>query len=208
VDSNVDLDNGFIMFETRRLLDTEDPQDRAIVNDASTLVPAHHVIAAWDDSEAVGYHGLNRARGAIRFFGQGNDLATFRTEMARSSEATFEVRSMNHEIAAMETEYANTCIGRDELIGAQGLPDTEDQLYIVGFEPFLSEGTEAYVHHFVVSSSLEGNCTKAAESFGEITYIWAPGDGPLAFPDNMGSPLFGSAGGGNPSALKSTTTTP
>jgi hypothetical protein len=192
MDSNVDLDNGFIMFEARRLLDTEDPQDRAIVNDASTLVPPHRVIAAWGDSEAVGYHGLNRARGAIRFFGLGNDLATFRTEMARSSEATFEVRSMNHEIAAMETEYAYTCLGRDELIDAHGLPDTEDQLYIIGFEPILSPETEAYVHHFIVYASSEGNCTEAEDSFGEIAYVWAPGEGPLAFPDNMGSPLFGS----------------
>lgn len=193
VDSNVDTERGFIMFETRRLLDTNDPQDRTIVNDASTLVPPHRVIAAWGDTSNVGYHGLKRARGAIRFFGKDDDEATFRVAMGNSSEGSFEVRSINHEIAAIETEYAYYCLGREEIVAEQGVLKTEDKLNIIGFEPILFEETEAYVHHFLVYASPEANCSNA-DGFGEIAYVWAPGEGPLALPDNLGSPLFGVGG--------------
>jgi hypothetical protein len=177
------------MFETKRLLDTGDPQDKVIVNDASTLIPSHRVIAAWGDSPEVGYHGLNRSRGAIRFFGSGDEQATFEAAMDRHAEGSFEVRSKDHLIPDIDTEYASTCISRQDLID-QGVLDTQDMLNIIGFEPILSEDTEAYVHHFIVM----GGSSCDQDSLNEMVYVWAPGEGALALPDNLGAPLFGSDG--------------
>ncbi len=191
VSSEIDEQGGFIMIELKRLLQTNDPQDKAIFNDASTLVPAHRVIAAWGDSPEVGYHGLNRARGAIRFYGLGDDKATFDREMEEKAEGTFLVASINHEIASNETEYAYTCVTRDDLI-AQGVLNTTDLINIIGFEPVIEKGHEAYVHHYIISGSSTGECT--FDGMIELVYVWAPGEGPVSLPDNLGTPLFGEDG--------------
>jgi hypothetical protein len=192
VASFVDSKNGFLMFEMKRLLDTGDPQDKVIINDASPVIPSHRVIAAWGDQLEVGYHGLNRARGAIRFFGTGDEKSTFETAMQQHAEGSFEVRSKNHTIASEETEYAYTCVSRQDLID-QGVLDTQDMLNMIGFEPVLSEGTEAYVHHAVVRGSEQGSCDDT-NNFFEIVSAWAPGEVPLTLPDNLGAPLFGADG--------------
>ena len=81
VSFNIDEDGGFMMIEFKRLLHTDDPQDKSIFNDVSTLVPPHRIIAAWGDSDEVSYHGLNCARGAIRFYGTEDDASTFADDM-------------------------------------------------------------------------------------------------------------------------------
>jgi dopamine beta-monooxygenase len=187
--SHVD-ERGFLMFEARRLLDTGDPQDKVIINDQSTLVPAHRVIAAWGDTTEVGYHGLSNARGAIRFFGSGDDDALFRETMAVEAEGTFEVRASNHTIKSIDTDYVRFCFSREDLI-AQGVPDTDDLLNVIGFEPIITEGNEAFLHHFVVYASSNPSCS---EDLNEIAYLWAPGEGPYSHPINLGTPLFGSDG--------------
>ena len=190
VDSYVDTDGGFIMFETRRLLDTKDSQDRVIFDDSSELVPERRVIAAWGDSTAYQYHGPCVARGAIRFSGKGKDDATFQDAMDVASEGAFEVRMNNHAIAPLVTEYANICLGRPEMV-EQGVPDTDEMLYIIGFQAILDEATMLNVHHFVVHGYREETCSKVEE----MVYAWAPGETPLALPEYLGSPLFGFDGG-------------
>jgi len=197
VSSNVDLEGGFIMFETKRLLDTNDPQDKPIVNDASTFMPHHRVIAAWGDSEEVGYHGLNRARGSIRFYGSGDEEATFKAAMERSAEGFIELRAGNFTIPEEDTIYQRFCFSRNDMIG-QGLLNTTDMLNIVGWEPVVQSGNEAFVHHYVLMASTQPNCnnTGADEDFdfSEMAYVWAPGESGLAFPDFLGVPLFGDSG--------------
>jgi len=60
------VDNGWIIVEVRRKLDTGDTQDHAIKNDIDFWVPPTRLIAAWGDSESVSYHGENRASTSIR----------------------------------------------------------------------------------------------------------------------------------------------
>eukprot|EP00429_Kryptoperidinium_foliaceum_P006414 CAMPEP_0176006552 /NCGR_PEP_ID=MMETSP0120_2-20121206/2780_1 /TAXON_ID=160619 /ORGANISM="Kryptoperidinium foliaceum, Strain CCMP 1326" /LENGTH=595 /DNA_ID=CAMNT_0017339293 /DNA_START=320 /DNA_END=2107 /DNA_ORIENTATION=- len=191
VSSIIDEEGGFMMIEFKRLLDTGDPQDKKIVDDSATLIPPHRVIAAWGDETEVSYHGMNRARGAIRFYGTGDDKATFDKAMAEQAEGSFIAASFEHEIAADETEYFRTCFSRDDLI-AQGVPDTTDLLHIVGFEPLIQEGNDAYVHHFIIfAGSTSGSCEDRINNF---VYVWAPGEEGLNFPDNLGEPMFGADG--------------
>ena len=52
-----------------RKLDTGDQQDIRIINDAALVIAPTRFISAWGDTSYVGYHGLNRARGDVRLFG-------------------------------------------------------------------------------------------------------------------------------------------
>jgi hypothetical protein len=195
VSSNIDLDGGFIMFETKRQLNTDDPQDKPIVNDASSFMPPHRVIAAWGDSVEVGYHGLNRARGSIRFYGAGDEASTFKAEMERSAEGVIEIRAKNYTIPQEDTIYQSFCFSRQDLI-AQGLLDTTDSLNAVGWEPIVQPGNEAFVHHYVVMGSTQPYCneTEMDVTFTEMAYVWAPGENGMALPDFLGAPLFGDSG--------------
>ena len=190
VSSEVDEEGGFIMIEFKRKLDTKDPQDRAIFKDESTLVAPHRVIAAWGDSSEVGYHGLNVARGAVRFYGTGDDRATFDKAMEQA-EGSFMVASIDHAVSTNETEYFNSCVSRNDLL-AQGVLNTTDLLNIIGFEPILQKENEAYLHHYIVSGYAGNDCD--ALVFPEVVYVWAPGDYPVSLPSFLGTPMFGADG--------------
>ena len=191
----------FLMLEFRRLLNTGDKQDKPIINDSFSLVPPHRIIAAWGDTDEVAFHGKNRARGAIRFFSQGDEQQEFKTAMGKHADGTFELRASEYPIKPVDTEYVSICIGRDELI-AQGVPNTTDLMNVIGFEPFITEGSEPFVHHFIVTGSPFPNCPSSSfnatdneEGFGiEIAYAWGPGEHAIAFPEDLGGPLFGTTG--------------
>jgi hypothetical protein len=185
------------MFETKRPLNTNDPQDKPIVNDASMLIPGHRVIAAWGDSEEIGYHGLQRARGTIRFYGNGDEDATFKAAMDNAAKGYIEIKSENFVIPNVDTAYIDFCFSREDLIN-QGLPNTTDSLNIIGWEPIVQASNTAYVHHFVVTGSSSspycGSNGTDDMAFMEIAYVWAPGEKGMVFPDFLGSPLFGDNG--------------
>jgi hypothetical protein len=197
VSSHVDQEGGFIMFETKRPLNTNDPQDKPIVNDASMLIPGHRVIAAWGDSAEIGYHGLQRARGTIRFYGIGDEDATFKAAMENAAKGYIEIKSDNFVIPNVDTAYIDFCFSREDLIN-QGLPNITDLLNIIGWEPIVQANNTAYVHHFVVTGSssspyCDSNGTDDM-AFMEIAYVWAPGEKGMVLPDFLGSPLFGDNG--------------
>ena len=147
----------FLMFETRRRLDTGDPQDKSIVDDANTLVPAHRIIAAWGDgANSVGYHGSKVARGSVRFYSAAGDDSLFQETMARDSEGSFSLLAPDYPIPAVETTYGYFCFTRDD-ITAQNVPNTA--LNMIGFGAVLSPDSAAYVHHFVVSASSDESAT-------------------------------------------------
>jgi hypothetical protein len=196
ISSNVDLEGGFIMFETKRLLNTNDPQDKPIVDDSSTIVPAHRAIAAWGDSEEVSYHGLNRARGAVRFHGIGDEDTTFKAAMA-VAEGSVDLLAGNFSIPSESTTYQKFCFSRQDLINYD-LIDSQEKLNIIGWEPLVQSGNEPYVHHFVVTASDQPFCNMTEEElqmdFMEMAYVWAPGEKGIAFPDFLGVPLLGDGG--------------
>lgn len=192
VSFHINEEVGLMMVEFKRRLHTDDPQDKSIFNDLSTLVPPHRIIAAWSDSAEVGYHGLNCARGAIRFYGTEDDASTFMDDMNAKAEGSFLVTSIEHEIPPIETQYFKTCVTRDDLID-QGVLNMTDLLNIIGFEPVIQESHEAYVHHYTMYGYPTPECpTKMGMQ--ELVYVWAPGEGPVSLPDYLGTPLFGEDG--------------
>ncbi|KAI2513742.1 copper type II ascorbate-dependent monooxygenase [Fragilaria crotonensis] len=185
--------DGFIIFEASRLLDTGDTQDKPFTDDSNELVAASRVIAAWGDTSAPTYHGFtNRAKGSIRFMGaiSVTEMELFQKSVTLEAEGNFTIAADNHEIAAVETKYDFFCFSGANLT-AMGVPIDED-LHVIGIEPVVDPSSSRYVHHFVVSGTNDPwdsrlNC---AEYPGfEMVYVWAPGDMPLRLPDNVGGPL-------------------
>lgn len=181
---------GFLIFEAKRLLDTGDTQDHAIPQDGELTTAASRVITAWSDFSSIQNHGPNnRASAILRFHGT-DEVSDFDAAMAREAEGFIDIKANDYPIKPIDTEYAYFCVSYDELI-AQGMPaDTE--LHSIGFEPIIDPRAAKHVHHFILSGSAAGNATTANCSdidFIEMVYLWAPGDGPLQLPDNIGGPL-------------------
>jgi len=186
----------FIMFETRRKLDTEDPQDIVLVRDDSLTFPEQRIIAAWGDSPEVSSHGPNSvARGAFRVFQADVAEPSFDDLMARESSVSFFVGASNYTIPKDGTTYADFCTRRQDMI-AQGVPETDDKMSIIGFRPILDAGYSAkFVHHYVVSGSRDvapsdEECSDAMD----LVYVWAPGDGEFVLPEFLGASIFGEDG--------------
>jgi Copper type II ascorbate-dependent monooxygenase, C-terminal domain/Copper type II ascorbate-dependent monooxygenase, N-terminal domain/DOMON domain len=191
--TNSVVDDGFIIFEAKRLLDTGDAQDRTIIDDSITAISPRRVIAAWGDESEPSYHGGNAARGSIRFFSTSavtNEVELFARAMAAEAEGNFTVSAQDFIIPAEETTYQNFCFSRDDLI-AQNVPLDED-LHTIGIEPVIDPRSKKYVHHFLLyaspqpwNSSLDCNTYRKIE----LAYTWGPGDLPFTLPSNVGSPL-------------------
>jgi hypothetical protein len=111
--------------------------------------------------------------------------------MAEQAEGSFMVASIEHEVSTDVTEYALTCVTRNDLI-AQGVLNTTDLLNVIGYEPVIQSGHEAYVHHYVVKGYTQETCTD--DFMAEMVYVWAPGEGPMSLPSFLGAPMFGDDG--------------
>ncbi|KAI2497878.1 copper type II ascorbate-dependent monooxygenase [Fragilaria crotonensis] len=185
--------DGFIIFEAYRLLDTGDTQDRPITDDSNELVAPRRVIAAWGDNSFPMYHGLtNRAKGTIRFMGTTsmNEMELFQKSVALEAEGHFTISAKNHTITAVETKYDHFCFSSTTLTD-MGVPIDED-IHIIGMEPVLDPRSRRYVHHFVVYGTNDpwnsgSNCSEFPGF--EMVYVWTPGDLPLKLPDNVGALL-------------------
>lgn len=160
--------SGFIMWEGHRLINTQDAQDHDIVVDPSPGIPGHRVVAAWGDDSSIGYHGNNVARGAVRF--ASIEEPDFATMMTQKASASFLVQATNHTIRPVETDYVDFCVSKANVV-SQGVP-ASTPLHVVGFEPVLTTGNEAYVHHFVVTASSDDadNACSQSRTFVEVVY--------------------------------------
>ena len=188
-------DDGFLIFEAVRLLDTGDPQDRVILDDASRMIASTRIIAAWGDAPEVGYHGTNRARAAVRWFDNLDEQEIFTRTMEQNAAGSFKIGASDHPINAVDTAYVKFCASHQDIL-AQGVP-TIDKMSIIGFEPIVSASSAPFVHHFTVRASQGENNGYSATCGGtfpttiELAYAWAPGEGPFALPSNIGAPYGG-----------------
>ena len=193
------VEDGFIIFEAERLLDTGDPMDRAIGFDGEFVIPPHRVIAAWGDTPTVSYHGNNRVRSALRFYPahgkSGREEDIFAGEMANEAEGYIDLIMPSHPISQDETEYVDLCFSHKDLIDL-GMP-VDVPLHIIGFEPLIDSAK--HVHHVVMFGSgfdgdiLKGSCDQrvVAMTAGGLSLAWgyAPGGVPWEMPDEAGVPL-------------------
>ena len=180
----------FIILELFRALDTKDPQDRVIKNDGDILTPPTRIIGAWGDG-AFGYHGQNRVRGAVRFFGEadvGEERDQFYRDMDEYAMGSFVLQADNYEIPARETTYARFCF-RTSVIEHEMLVPLSESLHVIGIEPLLDPiSGKKHVHHFGITAAnfaWEGDdCSTFLEM--EPVYMWAQGEPPFSLPPEAG----------------------
>jgi Copper type II ascorbate-dependent monooxygenase, C-terminal domain/DOMON domain/Copper type II ascorbate-dependent monooxygenase, N-terminal domain len=194
VNSLVDVEEGFIIFEAKRLLDTGDKQDRTIIDDSELSISPQRVIASWGNTSEPSYHARSTARDSVRFFSTSDvtdEVELFAQSMATEAEGNFSFTAKDFVIPSdVVTTYQRFCISRDELLG-QNVPIGED-LHTIGIEPLIDPRGKKYVHHFILTgSSQQWNSSLNCDEYPalETAYSWAPGDLPLILPSNIGSPL-------------------
>ena len=185
------IDDGWLIVEMDRPLDTMDTQDLQILNDAQ-LIAETRLIAAWGDTESVSYHGFNVGKVATRLYSSqsGDDsTASFKELAEAASDGFLEIRESNYTIPARDTTYEYVCKSFAELKAEFNLPDPGDgSLYFIGVEAVLSPETEQFVHHFIVG----GGSAECNDDFSQnMLWGWAPGEEPLLLPSNVGIPMFG-----------------
>jgi len=175
-----------IGFETVRLLDTGDSQDKIIMNDSNPLAPSHKILVTWGDSETVDSIGENRGSGSVRFFEEEGE-EPFHAIMDRVAEDSFAIQAANYEVADSETNYFLTCLTKNDMI-ARGLHKTGERMHVVGFEPIIQTKNSDFVHHYLVFGSLSNKCDG---EFEELIYGWSNGMKSSALPDFLGLPFNG-----------------
>ena len=181
-------DDGFLIFEAYRKLDTMDTQDRAIINDSNTAVPAQLVIAAWGETANASYHGSrNVVRTSVRWYGKGDELTAVREKLAATSDGFFDLK-INYTIKAQETEYQSFCFNWDPDIIEQDVPN--EPIAVIAAEVITDEKSARFVHHADVFGSLQqSNSSRLClpeGSYGYSVYSWATGIHPFLLPDDVG----------------------
>ena len=197
-------EDGYLIFEAYRALDTKDPFDRPFVDDTSIFVTDHRLIGAWGSSPTMVYHGTNRVRSSIQLFtpedingdetvlGAGSDYENFKQETSANSDGSGVIALSNYEIPAANTTYHIECFNTTDLI-ASGILNVENGTlatrYIVGYEIILKPETDKFLHHAVIYGSRYG-C--ASIRGGEPVIAWAPGEDFQTFPPGVGMKYGGS----------------
>lgn len=180
-------EDGWIILEVNRKLDTGDHQDHKIKSDIGGFVAPTRLIAAWGDNPGLSYHGTNAARNSVRLFSDGSVSVkeALVTELTSAADGFFDVSMDKYQIPAKETEYVNICRTSDDILQEIGV--AEAPLTLVGAMPVISDETKAYIHHYTVYSqpTCDGNTLDRS-----MIYAWAPGDEGWALPDHVGFPLF------------------
>lgn len=191
VDSSTDGD--FLIVQVRRKLVTGDTaHDLPIRDDAEYALPLQKIIAAWGDSSSIGYHGLRRARGTIRWYNFGflSD-SEFRDIMRVEASSSLFVGANNYRVSKLETVYHLFCVTATDAL-KQGV-DMDRGITVVGFEPVASK----FVHHMVAHGGTDENPKqKDSQDMNglEVIFVWAPGTPQFALPYNVGLPIGGKSG--------------
>ena len=197
-DTPVIQQDGFLIVQARRLLDTLDAQDKAIINDQDRILAPTRIIGAWgNDTASASYHGPYRILSSMRF----HDLPTadhgstldpyeqFQEDMTVEAEGYFELRANNYTIPKNVTTYYSFCISWNDIL-AQGVPDGVP-MHVIGFEPIMEASSGPYWHHFTLNG-IEDARDLASCTIGygwEPAYAWAPGALPDALPEEAGLPI-------------------
>jgi hypothetical protein len=182
-------DDGFLIFEAYRPLDTTDSQDHKILNDAETVIPAQRIIAAWGETSTASYHGANNiARGSLRWYGGGDEHELVLSKLKDQADGSFFFQIPNHTISTNETDYKSFCFVWDPDLTSQGVP-ANGSIALIAAEMIVTEEARPYVHHLdVFATNVASNESRTCieSGYGYTVYSWAPGILPFVLPDNVG----------------------
>jgi DOMON domain/Copper type II ascorbate-dependent monooxygenase, N-terminal domain len=189
-------EGGFLIVEGVRKFNTNDTQDRVVINDAEQFVVAQKVIAAWgNDTDTMTYHGKkNRARGALRWFGIDDEATSFQRQMMEEATGYFDLSFANYSIKPNDTEYAVFCFDWNAHVVSQGL-GTNENVALIAVDVIPDPTTKEFLHHvsFLASPKWhnESNVCQFADPDLEQIYLygWTFGSSPFRLPTDVGLTL-------------------
>lgn len=170
------------------------------MNDSSSFVEDHKIIAAWNRSPImrspmeghVMYHGQNRARASIQLFKSddsdvipGLDYNGFRKNMDDRSAKSIDLRLTFLSISLVETYYHHEeCFSTADMI-TNGLFDKNSTpANIIGYEFLIHPETFKYIHHMVFYGyyAADSECSRIVRQFlfGHHVMIF------FTFPETLG----------------------
>jgi len=152
------LDDGHLLFEVKRKLDSEDSYDRKFVDDSDVYFPDHNLIGAWGDSSNIMFHGNQVVQTKIQLFtnadtgssGSGYDL--FLDQMARS-EGYVDLIAPEYDIPKVDTIYETFCFSST----SESMKAVPSTAYIVGYEWLIPPSLLQYIHHIVLETRVSNN---------------------------------------------------
>lgn len=146
------LDDGHLLFEVERLLDSKDPYDRKFVDDSDVYFPDHNLIGAWGDSSDIMFHGSQVVQTKIQLFintdtdSSGSGYSLFLDQMVERSEGYVDLIDTNFTIPKTDTHYETFCFPTPLS------PEVPSTAYIVGYEWLIPSSLTEYIHHIVLET--------------------------------------------------------
>jgi dopamine beta-monooxygenase len=170
-------EDGLILFEAERKLDTGDTMDWPISDDSGPVYPGTKLIAAWGDTDEMHYHGPDqRLQGRVRFFGDPNvdEEVAFQEQLSQASEGSIVMTVQHFAVTAKRTStYVQRCFTTTQFVKEQGL-SVETPLHIIGFEWLLDPGD--LIHHINLYTSPTEKFGKCDETGPHsLLYTWGRG---------------------------------
>ncbi|CAM9180093.1 unnamed protein product [Ectocarpus sp. 4 AP-2014] len=201
---SAEVGNGSLVFEAERALDTGDDQDRVFSDDSFDGAQPTRLLAARGDSDSVGYHDGNFAKGQVVMFGgsENDDAADPVLDVKTSADVQFfDAAPKNFSIPTVRTWYEDTCITASEL------PDL-DEYHVIAFEGLLQADTAEYVHHLVLTGYYGvPDCGKACYEWLDETFASEDGsDSSSTVEAEEGASSSSPSGSSYPSEDSSTST--
>jgi dopamine beta-monooxygenase len=184
-------EEGLLLFEAERDLDTGDNMDRTFADDTSQLTSGTQLIAAWGETEEMHYHGPDdRLQAAVRFFADptaSSDKAFFDSVMEAESEGSVTLHLDDFTVPDRgATRYEWKCVTVADLVKEQGLPG-DKPVHMIGYEMDLDPGS--LLHHIVLYWDTRENISKCDPWHGptSMMLVWNRGQSKSAlFPKNIG----------------------
>jgi dopamine beta-monooxygenase len=184
-------EEGLLLFEAERDLDTGDNMDRTFADDTSQLTSGTKLIAAWGETEEMHYHGPDdRLQAAVRFFADptaSSDKAFFDSVMEAESEGSVTLHLDDFTVPDRgATRYEWKCVTVADLVKEQGLPG-DKPVHMIGYEMDLDPGS--LLHHIVLYWDTRENISKCDPWHGPTSMMlaWNRGQSKSAlFPKNIG----------------------
>lgn len=183
------VEDGLILFEAERKLDTGDTMDWPISDDSDLMFPGTKLIAAWGDTEEMHYHGPdNRLQATVRFFGDPkvDEEVTFKKQLRQDSEGSIVMKVKDFAVPAKKTTtYLQRCFTATQFVKEQRLSE-DKPLHIIGFEWLLDPGD--LIHHMSIYSSPSEKFKKCDETGPHsLFYTWGRGTNHMyGFPQDVG----------------------
>jgi hypothetical protein len=184
-------DDGVMIFEAERKLDTGDSMDWPLTDDTSLLEAGTKLLAAWGETAEMHYHNPdNRLQAAVRLFADSDrdsDKELFDRVMSDEAEGSVSLHFDDFTVPdKWPTWYEWKCVTVADLVKMQGLP-ADKPVHLIGFEFLLDPGS--LIHHIVVYSGTQDKIPKCDPYRGptSVMHVWNRcQSNSFFFPENIG----------------------